>query len=179
MIGALLSLSPAERLAAALGGASLLVISGAAGALAWEHRTPWGLEAKRAQLEDQIEAPITGWKARLHATEAQRDNWFSLYKKCENARSKEQSDAADAVTRASDQRAAASSAAFNQGYAAGRAVGLQRCGGNLASQENSSDPGGVPGPGGLRDGETDLSSLFGVGSYQPGSAGAGGPGRAQ
>lgn len=180
MIAGLLALSPARRLAAALGGSAALIAAGVAGTIAWEHKSPWGLEAKRAQLEAHIEAPITGWRARLHQAEGLRDKWLGAYDKCEAKRLDEQSDAADAVTRASDQRAAASGAAFNQGYAAGRAVGLQRCGGNHASQENG-DPGssGVPGPGGLRDGETDLSGLFGSGAYKPGGADAGRAGRAQ
>ena len=180
MIAALLALSPARRLAAALGGSAVLIAAGAAGTIAWEHLSPWGLEAKRAQLEERIEAPITGWKARLHQTEVSRDGWKSAAGQCEAQRLKEQSDAADAVTRASDQRAAASGAAFNQGYAAGRAVGLQRCGGNLASQQNGDHgPRRGSGPGGLRDGETDLSGLFGSGAYKPGGADAGRAGRAQ
>lgn len=163
-----MALGPGKRLAAALGGSLALIAVGAGATIAWEHKAPWGLEAKRAALEARIQDPVTGYVARLKQAEDAATGWESAYRACEDTRQKEAGDAADAVSRASEIREASNGAAFNQGYAAGRAVGLKRCGGNIAPEENPSPgPGPVAGDGGLSNG-TDLSTLFGAGAYVPG-----------
>lgn len=176
----LAGLAPGLQSAVIGAGAVVLVALGAAGALFWENRTPWGLEAKRAELERAIETPETGWRDSYRAAEDGRLQWMAATDLCETQREKEQSEAADAVTRASEQRATAASAAFNQGYAAGRAVGLQQCGATPnAPEDDLGRPGGLPGPVGLRDGQTDLSALFGAGAYRPGGDPPGLPGGAE
>lgn len=171
----LIGLTPGARSGVLGAGVVLLVFLGVALGLAWEHRTPWGLEAKRADLLAQIEAPETGWRARLETSERHRLAWMGATERCENQREKDQTEAADAIRRRSEEQDRASSAAFNQGYAAGRAVGLQQCGvqGNgYQAPSDGSRPGGSPGV--VPDGQTDLARLFGTGSYIPRPSDAGG-----
>lgn len=170
MLTALLALSPARKLIAGLAGAGVLMAAGAALAIAVEHRAPWGLEAKRAKLEQAIENPENGWRLQVRSMTASRDEWRDAEKRCAAKRRDENTDAASAVTTASDGRARANSSAFNQGYAAGRAVGLQQCGANRAEEQNPrAGDGGEPGADRLRDGGEDLAAAFGAGAYRPGS----------
>lgn len=166
MLTALLAMSPVRRLAVSLIGAGVLMALGAAGATFVEHRAPWGLEAKRAKLALQIDEPVKGYRARLHWMTADRDEWHRATDRCEAKRKSENTEAANAVSTASDDRARANGSAFNQGYAAGRAVGLQQCG---ASDANPNPvPGAAPSPDGLRHDGTDLAASFGSGAYRPG-----------
>lgn len=167
MFSALLALSPARKIAAALGGAAVLIALGAGLAIAWEHKAPWGLEAKRAALAHSIDNPENGFRVQLRSMTASRNDWKAAEGRCAAARRKENAEAAQAVTTASDDRARANGSAFNQGYAAGRVAGLQTCG---ANRENPNPlPGPAPAADGVRDGGNDLAAAFGQGAYRPGS----------
>lgn len=168
MLTALLAMSPARKIIAGLVGAGVLMAAGAGLAVAVEHRAPWGLEAKRAKLARQIDDPVTGLRAQVHAMTGDRDAWKAAEGRCAAARRKENAEASDAVETASDARARANGSAFNQGYAAGRAVGLQTCGASRDPEAHPSPDGG-PVAGVVRDDGTDLAAAFERGAYRPGS----------
>lgn len=166
MLTALLALSPARKLIAGLTGAAVLMAAGAGAAIAIEHRAPWGLETKRAKLEKAIENPVDGWRLQVRSMTASRDEWRDAEKRCAAARRKDNTDAASAVTTASDDKVRANGSAFNQGYAAGRAVGLQQCGARR-EEANPVGDGREPRPGVVRDDATDLAASFGQSAYVP------------
>lgn len=168
MLTALLAMSPVRKLAVGLAGFAVVFLAGFGAAVSMEHKAPWGLGAKRAALALQIDEPVKGYRARLHWMTADRDDWKGAADRCEAKRKSENTEAANAVSTASDDRARANGSAFNQGYSAGRAVGLQQCG---ASDANPNpDPGAAPSPDGVRHDGTDLAASFGSGAYRPGGA---------
>lgn len=166
MLTALLALSPARKLIAAATGAGVLMAAGAAIAITIEHRAPWGLEAKRENLEQVIENPVDGLRLQLRSMESSRDGWKAAEARCAEQRRKDRTDATTAVQTASEDKVRANGSAFNQGYSAGRAVGLQQCGATQ-DEANPLGPDGSLAPDGLRD-ETDLAATFGATAYRPG-----------
>lgn len=101
-----------------------------------------------AAMRDAITGP-TGWRA--------------AYNRLEAVREAEAKKAAALLAQASAQRAALTSDAFDQGYAAGRAVGRKSSGAPNAMP--------IPSParpaGGVRDASDDFAASWSRGAYRP------------
>lgn len=136
-----------------------------------------GVRADR--LHAEIHAPVDGWVARLEAANRDRDGWTAANARCEALRRTEAGAAADLVAEAADGRARASAGAFEQGYAAGRAVGRRSCTGGTDAKtaDDAGDPVGDLVERVRHDGD-DFAAAWKRGAYQPGGAVPAGDGRA-
>lgn len=133
-----------------------------AGAVAWHCAPILGPAATMAR----INAEKADWKAAAEDWQYTAETWQAATARCEGARDAEHDKAAKAVEQASEQRAVAVSSAFDQGWAAGRAVGRRQCGVTNNAQVLAPIPDDGSSPGSLRDG-ADLSEAFGRGAYRP------------
>lgn len=137
---------------------------GAAGVLAWEHQTPFGLARKveSARSErDTARADLRQANADKAALVAETWRWDAAYKRIEKARQDDAAAATRALSARADEQVRQCRAAYQSGVVAGRALGSR-------SDETNPpplDPGG-PGAGGLRD---DLADAWRSGAFRPGS----------
>lgn len=158
------------RLVAAVPGwvkLALIAGSGAAlmtaGAAAWDRMPVVGPHAK-----------ITGLRAELATTNktlwqrtGEREAWKARAGNCEDARRKERDLQAGNVTTGEADKSNASSAAFDSGYAAGRAVGRKQCEVKTDASQPNPSGGPVPVPGRVSD---DDVAAWNASRYQPGAA---------
>lgn len=163
----------ARKVLTAAIGAAVVFGAGFAAAEVYEHKVPWGLGPKRdaqAARADgylrEINKVPGGWRDLLQRMTDDRDGWREAEKRCGRLRIKERDARADAIATAGDEKAAAASGGFEQGYAAGRAVGLKQCGGARAQTDRSRPSGGPAG--GVPDNETDFGAAFNRRAYSPG-----------
>lgn len=136
---------------------------GFAGAEVYEHKAPWGLGPKRDALYADVHGP-KGYLAQIQGWKDNRQGWVDAYGRCEAARAHENGLAGLNVTIESALRDQAASDAFDQGYAAGKAVGRKQAG---AADAKTPDPGAAAGPhpgaDSVRDPTDDFSAGWGHG----------------
>lgn len=171
MISAALTAFKAARAASGLG--PMLIAGGIAfgigfgAAEVYEHTAPWGLGPKRDALSREINDVPGGWKFRFEAMRGHRDNREEARKRCEEARAREAKDRKADVETAADERINAGRTGFDEGYAAGRAVGARACKKEEDDAESDLD-GGAPSPRGVPDPQGGWAPDWNDGRYDPG-----------
>lgn len=128
----------------------------------YEHKAPWGMKAQR----DDLLADLGETRQAADSWKNNRDGWVTYAEKvlepevvaCRDA-------AASRVNAASDERAAAASRAFDNGFAAGRTAGRRSCG----APDATPDPAGAgqPVPGGVQPSGQTLAGRWADGAYRP------------
>ncbi len=137
---------------------------GAAGVLAWENQTPFGLARKVESARsdrDTAKAELRQCNADKAALVAESWRWDAAYKRVEKARQDDAAAATAALTDRQNEQARQCRVAYQSGVTAGRALGPR--GSNEPNPDPSPDPGG-PGAGGLRD---DLADAWRSGAFRP------------
>lgn len=137
---------------------------GFAAAEVYEHRAPWGLQAKRAAaLED-----VGEWRDAALSWKRNRDGWFEYARGLERERETVNDDLAAEVARCSASAQASVSKAFDNGYAAGRAAGRRSCG--VSDANGGGAGGGQPAGDGMQPSGQTLSGGWAERAYRPSGA---------
>jgi len=137
---------------------------GAAGVLAWEHQTPFGLGSKLEKSEArrfEIAGELRQCGDDKRAVIAETWRWSSAYDRIKKSRDDLAAQQARAVEVRAETTATRCRAAFDSGYAAGRALNT----GDPTDEPNDPNrPGGVADPGGVRD---DFAAAWRSGAVRP------------
>lgn len=99
--------------------------AGGAAVLTWEHFSPWGLERKLTRAQDDLTTMTISRDAFAAAHKDAADEtirWRTAYERLEEARRQDMATAASAIDARAAAAAARCVAAFDSGYAAGRAL---------------------------------------------------------
>jgi len=162
----------AGKFLAPFAGAIALIAAGVAAAEVWEHQANFkvlfvhveGLGPQRDAQHQLAVTNATNWRA----MKADRDAWSAAWKALQLARDTEAVKASQAVSAASAAKTEASSDAFDNGYAAGRAVGHNSCGAtNAKATPGASGAASTSQSGGVWDAGTDFRAQWQHGAYVP------------
>lgn len=140
-------------------GAALMV----AGAAAWDRMPIVGPHAKIIGLRGEVATVNKD----LWTRTGEREAWRARAGKCEAFRVADRDRQAGNVTTGETDKTNASSAAFDSGYAAGRAVGRKQCEVKTDASQPNPSGGPVPVPGGLSN---DGVAAWNAGGYKPAAA---------
>lgn len=139
---------------------------GAALTLAWEHQTPFGLAAKLERAEtkrDDNARDLAQCDADRKATVAETWRWSAAYDRIKASRDALSAQGARTVEARAEATAVRCRAAFDSGYAAGRALNPGDPTDDPLPNPDPRDPGG-PDAGGVRD---DFSAAWRSGAVRP------------
>lgn len=135
--------------------------AGGAAVLTWEHFSPWGLDRKLTRAENALTTMTISRDAFASSHKDAVDEtirWRTAYERLEEARRQDMAAAASAIDARAAAAAARCVAAFDSGYAAGRAL-------RGTSDDPNPDPvPGGPGAGVVRD---DFRDAFRAGGADP------------
>lgn len=158
-----MSLFPAWDVAKVLfvaGSGAVLMVAGAA---AWDRMPVVGPHAKITGLR----AEVSKVNEELWRRTGEREAWKARAGNCEAKRREDRDRQAGNVTAGEQDKSNASSAAFDSGYAAGRAVGRKQCEVKTDASQPNPSGGPVPVPGRVSD---DGVGAWNASRYQPGAA---------
>ncbi len=98
---------------------------GAAGVLTWEHRAPWGLARKEQAARDDLTTMTISrdaWAAAHKDAAGEVVRWRTAYERLDSSRRDDAAAMASAIDARATAAAARCVAAFDSGFAAGRAL---------------------------------------------------------
>lgn len=153
MLTFFLGLSPFRKLIASAAGFLVIFAIGFGAAEVYENKMPWGLKRQLVTAQGQS----LDWERASKGWEANRLGWLTYAKALERARGAENDNAAKAVDSCSKDVDAQSHTAYENGYAAGKRVGLRQG----ASNANPSLPAGLRPSVGVRDPAAGPDPFFG------------------